>query len=135
LIQRLVVEYIIEGDGYESSDQYYTVCCEYESPEAFLVHFEEKLKDIGERLYDVCTKEREKWNAARNAGKRPVVSELYRCTVDEGYIGFELAGQVWRLHNHAVDLDGYNSSKRPIYTLPDVYTLEEWFSLRLREPR
>jgi hypothetical protein len=116
---RLVVEWTVEGNGYESNDCYYTVPAEYDSAEAFLLELERKLKDILDRVTKV-----QKLFSGRQATKED--SKLYSDTIAESNSGFELGGRVFHLTFF---------EDRGKITLPEVFELNEWFEHRMREER
>jgi hypothetical protein len=107
-MQKLVITYDIDG-GFECGSYEQIICLEYESPEAFIVEFEDKLK---------CAYEQYKkwfatpWNKRGNLSYVP-----YGQHIVMNFVKFPL--------EHFVTKDAYE--------MPDIRTLEEWFYSRIND--
>lgn len=124
---RLVITFTING-GWDCPSYDKVIPVEYESSEAFLVHFDDAMKAYVEAQVK-HGKDTEKWwkKEPRTSGKPRYGSEAYaRWYATQPKFPIELA---------TINLNGFrflaseliDDYKDYTYTLPTVQTLEEWF--------
>lgn len=128
-----------EGGGYECDPYPHTLCFRYESPEAWLVRFEERLLATKSRHEAVLAAfrgwltsqppskageaARRKWEDSRP----PDVDELRRWhDGSPSVVDFVFCGHLFNYRDFVAG---------DKICLPDVYELREWFELRCRETK
>lgn len=109
---RLIVEYDV-----------YTIPVEYESKESFI-------RDLDVKLKDIATRACKAYNKTKYPNGDTTDWDALGGELDSG---FELGGQVWSLY--AFSKDTFRFIPEWKYTLPSVFELDEWFTLRLKEER
>lgn len=133
-MQRIVMTYST-GGGYECGSYEHVMCFNYESIEAFYVHFEDALKEAKEKT-DQYTSVYDKWNRSRPLDKK---DKNYKKLCDEwfakrpmgnhsdnfSFIGIEFDWRDFWVGEHLGD---------GCWDMPDIKEINEWFASKVENP-